>query len=160
MILRSRAAGVVVKRSVVRGNYYTSADLLMTIAPLDHLWVRGSVSELDADKVEVGPEAQDHLSFLRSNHRRQGRIHRQGDRCRLSVRQVPHLHPQSPGPAQGRHVRAGFTRGPAQPRSYGDPSLLDGVGRSTRLRFHQEAWNDRHLRTSQDFSGQEKATIL
>ena len=26
----------------------------MTIAPLDHLWVRGSVSELDADQVEVG----------------------------------------------------------------------------------------------------------
>ncbi len=54
MILRSRAAGVVVERKVVTGNYYTSADLLMTIAPLDHLWVRGSVSELDADKVEVG----------------------------------------------------------------------------------------------------------
>jgi membrane fusion protein, heavy metal efflux system len=54
MILRSRAAGVVVLRNVVKGNYYTSADLLMTIAPLDHLWVRGSVSELDAEKVEVG----------------------------------------------------------------------------------------------------------
>ncbi len=54
MILRSRADGVVVSRNVVRGNYYTSADLLMTIAPLDHLWVRGSVSELDAEKVEVG----------------------------------------------------------------------------------------------------------
>ncbi len=53
MILRSRADGVVVLRSVVRGNYYTSADLLMTIAPLDHLWVRGSVSELDAEKVQV-----------------------------------------------------------------------------------------------------------
>ena len=52
MTLRSRADGVVVSRDVVRGNYYTSADLLMTIAPLDHLWVRGSVSELDADKVE------------------------------------------------------------------------------------------------------------
>ena len=54
MILRSRADGVVVLRNVVKGNYYTSADLLMTIAPLDHLWVRGSVSELDAEKVEVG----------------------------------------------------------------------------------------------------------
>ncbi len=54
MILRSRADGVVVLRSVVPGNYYTSADLLMTIAPLDHLWVRGSVSELDAEKVKVG----------------------------------------------------------------------------------------------------------
>jgi cobalt-zinc-cadmium efflux system membrane fusion protein len=54
MILRSRAEGVVVLRSVVPGNYYTSADLLMTIAPLDHLWVKGSVSELDAEKVKVG----------------------------------------------------------------------------------------------------------
>ena len=52
--MRSRADGVVVLRNVVKGNYYTSADLLMTIAPLDHLWVRGSVSELDAEKVEVG----------------------------------------------------------------------------------------------------------
>jgi cobalt-zinc-cadmium efflux system membrane fusion protein len=54
MTLRSRADGVVVLRNVVKGNYYTSADLLMTIAPLDHLWVRGNVSELDAEKVEVG----------------------------------------------------------------------------------------------------------
>jgi cobalt-zinc-cadmium efflux system membrane fusion protein len=54
MILRSRADGVVVLRNVVKGNYYTAADLLMTIAPLDHLWVRGSVSELDAEKVKVG----------------------------------------------------------------------------------------------------------
>ena len=53
MILRSRAPGVVVSRNVVPGNYYTSADLLMTIAPLDHLWVRGSVSELDAELVQV-----------------------------------------------------------------------------------------------------------
>ena len=54
MILRSRAVGVVVLRNVVQGNYYNSTDLLMTIAPLDHLWVRGHVSELDAEKVEVG----------------------------------------------------------------------------------------------------------
>jgi cobalt-zinc-cadmium efflux system membrane fusion protein len=54
MILRSTADGVVVKRSVVRGNWYDSKDELMVIAPLDHLWVRGSVSELDAEKVEVG----------------------------------------------------------------------------------------------------------
>ena len=52
MVLRSRAAGVVVLRSVVPGNYYNSANELMTIAPLDHLWVRGSVSELDADQIQ------------------------------------------------------------------------------------------------------------
>jgi membrane fusion protein, heavy metal efflux system len=54
MILRARADGVVVKRDVVQGNYYDSKDTLLTIAPLDHLWVRGGVSELDADQVEVG----------------------------------------------------------------------------------------------------------
>jgi cobalt-zinc-cadmium efflux system membrane fusion protein len=54
MILRSRSDGIVIKRTVVQGNYYDSKDELMQIAPLDHLWVRGSVSELDADKVEVG----------------------------------------------------------------------------------------------------------
>jgi len=54
MILRSRADGMVIKRTVVKGNFYDSKDELMQIAPLDHLWVRGGVSELDADMVEVG----------------------------------------------------------------------------------------------------------
>jgi cobalt-zinc-cadmium efflux system membrane fusion protein len=56
MTLRARADGYVVKRTVVKGNYYDSQlnDDLMTIAPLDHLWVRGQVSELDAEKVQVG----------------------------------------------------------------------------------------------------------
>ena len=54
MKLRARADGIVVKRTAVQGNYYDSKDELMTIAPLDHLWVRGSVSELDAEKIEVG----------------------------------------------------------------------------------------------------------
>ncbi|MEA2632407.1 MAG: rane fusion protein heavy metal efflux system [Chloroflexota bacterium] len=54
MTLRSVADGAVIKRGVVPGNYYSTADELMTIAPLDHLWVRGSVSELDADKVRLG----------------------------------------------------------------------------------------------------------
>jgi cobalt-zinc-cadmium efflux system membrane fusion protein len=58
MILRSRADGVVVKRSVVQGNYYESKDELMVIAPLDHLWVQGNVSELDAEKIEVGQKLE------------------------------------------------------------------------------------------------------
>jgi cobalt-zinc-cadmium efflux system membrane fusion protein len=56
MILRSRADGIVIKRTVVKGNFYDSTYELMQIAPLDHLWVRGGVSELDADKVEVGQQ--------------------------------------------------------------------------------------------------------
>jgi cobalt-zinc-cadmium efflux system membrane fusion protein len=54
MTIRSRADGIIIKRAVVQGNYYKQDDDLMAIAPLDHLWVRGSVSELDADKVQVG----------------------------------------------------------------------------------------------------------
>lgn len=54
MTLRSRAGGIVIKRTAVQGNYYDAKDELMEIAPLDHLWVRGSVSELDADKVALG----------------------------------------------------------------------------------------------------------
>ena len=48
MTLRSRADGVVVKRNVVQGNYYDPKDTLLTIAPLDRLWVRGGVGERDA----------------------------------------------------------------------------------------------------------------
>jgi cobalt-zinc-cadmium efflux system membrane fusion protein len=60
MTLRARADGVVVKRDVVNGNFYDSSSgtALLTIAPLDHLWVRGGVSELDADKVELGQEVK------------------------------------------------------------------------------------------------------
>ena len=54
MILRSRGDGIVVKKTVVVGNYYDNNDELMTITPLDQLWVQGNVSELDAEKVEVG----------------------------------------------------------------------------------------------------------
>jgi multidrug efflux pump subunit AcrA (membrane-fusion protein) len=54
MILRSRSDGIVINRTVVRGNYYDGKDKLMRIAPLDHLWVRGVLSEQDADKVMVG----------------------------------------------------------------------------------------------------------
>jgi membrane fusion protein, heavy metal efflux system len=54
--LRSRADGIVIKRAVVKGNYYDAKDELLTIAPLDRLWVRGNVSEIDADKVQVGQD--------------------------------------------------------------------------------------------------------
>jgi len=54
LILKSRADGTVIRRPVVQGNYYDQTVELMTIAPLDHLWARGSVSELDADNVAIG----------------------------------------------------------------------------------------------------------
>ena len=66
MILRSRGNGVVVKKLVVEGNYYDSQDELMVIAPLDQLYVRGNVSELDADKVQVGQTVKVIFPFLDS----------------------------------------------------------------------------------------------
>jgi len=54
MTLRSEADGTVVERHVVRKNFYDSKDDLLTIAPLDRLWVRSSISEIDADQVQVG----------------------------------------------------------------------------------------------------------
>jgi membrane fusion protein, heavy metal efflux system len=67
MNLRARADGVVVKRDVVQGNYYDSKDTLLTIAPLEHLWVRGGVSELDAENVEVGQAVKVIFPFSVSN---------------------------------------------------------------------------------------------
>jgi cobalt-zinc-cadmium efflux system membrane fusion protein len=59
MTLRAQADGIVVKRdALVEGNYYDSKDELMQIARLDHLWVRGNVSELDAEKIEVGQKLE------------------------------------------------------------------------------------------------------
>src|SRR5262249_48656024 len=54
MPLRSPADGIVIKRSVVMGNYYESKDELMQVAQLDRLWVVGNISEGDADRVEIG----------------------------------------------------------------------------------------------------------
>jgi RNA polymerase sigma factor (sigma-70 family) len=63
MILRSRADGIVIKRSVVQGNYYSAKDELMQIAPLDRLWVRGRVSEKVGGKITLGQNVQVVASF-------------------------------------------------------------------------------------------------
>jgi len=51
--IRSPAPGIVIKRDVVPGNLYEPSSSLMVIAPLDHLWVRGNVNEIDVAKVEL-----------------------------------------------------------------------------------------------------------
>ena len=64
MTMRSPADGFVIKRDVVKGNFYeTSADL-MTIAPLDHLWVWINVYELDQDKVHLNQTLEIQFPFL------------------------------------------------------------------------------------------------
>jgi membrane fusion protein, heavy metal efflux system len=54
MVLRSRGAGVIVKKTVVPGNFYAAGDEFMRIATLDHIWIRGNASEANVDKLEVG----------------------------------------------------------------------------------------------------------
>ena len=54
LTLNSPANGIVIERGVVPGNFYETTDVLMVIAPLDHLWVWANVYELDEDKVHLG----------------------------------------------------------------------------------------------------------
>ncbi len=67
LTIRAKADGIVVERTVVPGNYYESTDVLMEVAPLDHLWVLVNVYELDQDKVKEGMTMQIHFPFVETN---------------------------------------------------------------------------------------------
>jgi cobalt-zinc-cadmium efflux system membrane fusion protein len=54
LTLRSPATGIVIRRDVVSGNLYDENDVLMTIAPGDHLWVWGNVFESNLSLVHLG----------------------------------------------------------------------------------------------------------
>jgi cobalt-zinc-cadmium efflux system membrane fusion protein len=64
MTLRAKADGIVIEREVVPGNFYETQNVLMVIAPLDHLWVLVNVYELDQDKVSVGQTMEIRFPFL------------------------------------------------------------------------------------------------
>jgi cobalt-zinc-cadmium efflux system membrane fusion protein len=64
MTLRAKADGIVIEREVVPGNFYETSNVLMVIAPLDHLWVLVNVYELDQDKVAVGQTMEIQFPFL------------------------------------------------------------------------------------------------
>ena len=64
MALRSPSHGIVIARDVVVGNLYDEDDTLLTIAPLDHLWVWGNVFESDLDLVQIGQSWEIHFPFL------------------------------------------------------------------------------------------------
>ncbi len=72
MTLRAKADGYVITREVVPGNFYQETDVLMEIAPLDHLWVWVNVYELDQDKVRVGQIMEIEFPFLVQT--KQGRV--------------------------------------------------------------------------------------
>ena len=54
MTVVSPIDGVVVERDAVPGNFYDQANVMLTISPMDVLWVWGNVSEFDQDKVHIG----------------------------------------------------------------------------------------------------------
>ncbi|MGC8642406.1 MAG: efflux RND transporter periplasmic adaptor subunit, partial [Isosphaeraceae bacterium] len=64
MVLRSRVDGIVIQREVVKGNFYDDMDVLLVIAPLDHLWAQANVYEVDQAKVAKNQKLEIHFPFL------------------------------------------------------------------------------------------------
>jgi cobalt-zinc-cadmium efflux system membrane fusion protein len=64
MVLRSPVDGIVIDKDVVPQNFYQPTDVLMVIAPLDHLWVWINVYELDQDKVRKGQTLDIQFPYL------------------------------------------------------------------------------------------------
>jgi cobalt-zinc-cadmium efflux system membrane fusion protein len=56
--------GIVVLRDVVPGNLYDTADVLMVVAPLDHLIVWLNVYEADLAQVKMGQHMEIHFPYL------------------------------------------------------------------------------------------------
>jgi membrane fusion protein, heavy metal efflux system len=59
--------GIVIQREVVKGNFYDTNDVLMVIAPLDHLFVWVNVYEKDQAKVYVGQRMEIHFPYMNEN---------------------------------------------------------------------------------------------
>ncbi len=64
LTVRSPAAGVVISRNVVSGNIYDDSDVMLVIAPNDHLWVWGNVFERDLGLVSLEQKWDVQFSFL------------------------------------------------------------------------------------------------
>ena len=64
MTVRSKYDGIVVERDVVPGNFYDQNDVLLTISPMDTLWVWGDVFESDQNKVHVGQKWTIYFQYL------------------------------------------------------------------------------------------------
>jgi cobalt-zinc-cadmium efflux system membrane fusion protein len=129
MTLRSRAEGVVIKRDVVPGNFYDRKDALLTVARLDHLWVRASIPEQDFPKVLVGQKLI--VIFPFSDQRLEAKVDHIDPRVDPETRTVK-LRATIPNP-QGRHKAGSFVRveletgtrrdRSGQPRVAGEPPL-------------------------------------
>ena len=82
----SPVEGIVIQRDAVPGNLYDNNDVLMVIAPLDHLFVWVNVYEADQAKVAVGQEMEIRFPYLD-----------QTSRPRLSTLRA--RSPRTPGPS-------------------------------------------------------------
>ncbi len=63
----SPVEGSVIQRDAVPGNLYQNDDVLLTIAPLDHLFVWVNIYEADQAKVAVGQDMEVRFPFLDRN---------------------------------------------------------------------------------------------
>ena len=72
MTMVSPIDGVVVERDVVSGNFYDQKDILLTLSPMDQLWVWGNVFESDQDKVHIGQKWEIVLPF--TNEKFEGKV--------------------------------------------------------------------------------------
>jgi cobalt-zinc-cadmium efflux system membrane fusion protein len=56
--------GIVIARDAVPGNLYDTNDVLMVVAPLDHLWVWVNVYEADQVKVKIDQDLEIRFPYL------------------------------------------------------------------------------------------------
>jgi RNA polymerase sigma factor (sigma-70 family) len=64
MTLFAKDDALVIKCNAVPGNFYGNNDVLMILAPLDHLWVVANLPERLRDRVQVGQRAEVEFPFL------------------------------------------------------------------------------------------------
>jgi cobalt-zinc-cadmium efflux system membrane fusion protein len=64
MTMHSLVDGIIISRDVVPGNLYDETNVLLTIAPLEHLWVLANVYEVDQAKVALGQRMEIRFPFL------------------------------------------------------------------------------------------------
>ncbi len=142
MILRSRGAvGSWSRRPSWSENYYDSKDELMVITPLDHLWVQGNVSELDADKVEVGQTLKVIFPFSIAEREIVAKIDYIDKAIDPETRSAKFRTTISnpSGMGQGPRVREGAGADSTQAGTHGHSPHLHGLGRSHRLRLYPQA---------------------
>ena len=109
MTMVSPIDGVVVERDVVSGNFYDQKDILLTLSPMDQLWVWGNVFESDQDKVHINQKWEIVLPF--TNEKFEGKVESISNGVDPETTNAP-----DPGldPQPGQHAQ-GPDAGPGHP---------------------------------------------